>query len=115
VNVAKRAPGLAYRIEETLVARMIITSHIVWDKDVVTISADQVMAAGRGKEQSPTLNEAKEFLVNIIGSDGKLVDEIKDEAKDAGLSWATIRRAKGDLKLISYRESFTGPWRWKRP
>ena len=60
------------------------------------------------------MEEAKQFLATIIGCDGKLVTEIEMEAKDAGLSWATVRRAKDELKLRSERDGFSGPWIWKR-
>ena len=36
--------------------------------------------------------------------------EIEKEAKEAGLSWATMRRAKDELKLKSERDGYGGPW-----
>ena len=104
-NLAEPAQGLAYRIEQDLVTEMLIkTSHIVWDTESVSITAAQAMAASRAQDVAPALEEAKQFLAGIVGCDGKLVKEIKKEAKEAGLSWATMRRAKDDLKFKSERD-----------
>ena len=68
----------------------------------------------KSKDVAPALKEAKEFLIDLIGCDGTLQTEIQKEAKDAGLSWATVRRAKDELKIKSVRDGYGGPWRWKR-
>lgn len=94
-NLAEPAPGLAYLIEQELVTEMRIkTSRIVWEKGSVSITAAQAMAASQSKAVAPALDEAKQFLVGLIGFDGMPVTDIQKEAKDAGMSWATMRRAK---------------------
>jgi len=114
-NLAEPAPGLAYRIEQDFVTEMRIkTSHIVWDMESVSITAAQAMAASQSKEVAPALEEAKQFLAGVIGCDGMLVKEIEKEAKEARISWATVRRAKDALKLKSVQVSFAGPWKWVR-
>jgi putative DNA primase/helicase len=114
-NLAPPAPGLAYRIEQDHVTPALIkTSHIVWDAESVDITAAQAMAASREQDVAPTLDEAKQLLTSIIGYDGKLVKEIQAEAKDAGISWRTMQRAKDALKLRSERDGYGGPWMWKR-
>ena len=115
-NLAPRPPGLAYRIEQRLVTEMLIkTSCIVWEPGSVDITAEQAMAASKAPEDAaPALEEAKQFLATTIGTDGMHVKEIEKEAKDAGLSWATVRRAKDKLKLISERDGYGGPWMWKK-
>jgi putative DNA primase/helicase len=115
-NLAEPAPGLAYTIEQNHVTEMRIkTSHIVWGEGSVSITAAQAMAAGQSKDIAPALEEAKQFLAGLIGCDGRPVKEIEKEAKDAGMAWATMRRAKEALKLKSERDGYGGPWLWKRP
>ena len=114
-NLAEPALGLAYRIEQDFVTEMRIkSSHIVWDTESVSITAAQAMAASSAKDVAPALEEAKQFLAGIIGCDGTLVTDVQEEAKGAGLSWATVRRAKDALKLKSERDGYGGPWLWKR-
>ena len=115
-NLAEPAPGLAYLIEQELVTEMRIkTSRIVWEKGSVSITAAQAMAASQSKAVAPALDEAKQFLVGLIGFDGMPVTDIQKEAKDAGMSWATMRRAKDALQFTSERDGYGGPWLWKRP
>ena len=113
-NLAPPAPGLAYRIEQDHVTPALINSHIVWDTESVNITAAQAMAASRAQDVSPALEEAKQFLAGLVGFEGKAVKEIEKEAKEAGMSWATMRRAKDELKLKSERDGYGGPWLWKR-
>ena len=81
----------------------------------VSITAAQAMAASQSKDVAPALDEAKQFLVGLIGFDGMPVTDIQKEAKDAGMSWATMRRAKDALRFTSERDGYGGPWLWKRP
>ena len=113
-NLGPPAPGLAYRIEQKLVSEYeIVTSRVMWEQGSVSTTAADVMAASLAKATKPVLEEAKEFLKSIIGSEGKPVEEIEKEAKEARMSWATVRRAKDELKLKSARDGFGGPWKWK--
>jgi putative DNA primase/helicase len=115
-NLAEPASGLAYTIEQSFVTEMRIkTSHVVWEEGSISITAAQAMAATQNKAAAPALDEAKQFLAGLIGCDGMLVTKIQEEARDAGMSWATMRRAKDELKFKSERDGYGGPWMWKRP
>ena len=114
-NLAPPPPGLAFRVEQApLNIAGIIGSHIVWEADSVSVTADQAISASKSQDSAPSLQEAQQFLVDIIGCDGMKVKDIEKEAKEAGLSWATVRRAKDALKLKSERDGYGGPWLWKR-
>ena len=39
--------------------------------------------------------------------------KIQAEAKAAGLSWITVRRAKEALSIIHRKSSFGGGWEWR--
>ena len=43
--------------------------------------------------------------------------ELKREAKDAGIAWGTVRRAKDELGIEPYKRGFggSGLWYWKLP
>ena len=64
----------------------------------------------------PTLAEAKDFLTLLIEPNGTEVTKLEDEAKAAGLSWASVRRAKDEMGLKSVRKGFAGDggWVWKK-
>jgi hypothetical protein len=40
---------------------------------------------------------------------------IEKEARGAGISQATLRRAKIDLKVKAVQDEFHGPWHWRLP
>jgi len=110
-NLAPPPPGLAFRVDQApLSTSGIIASRVTWEADAVNITADEAIAASKNTDPPPAIEEAKQFLAGIIGCDGMAVKEIEKEAKEAGLSWATVRRAKDKLKLKSERDGYGGPW-----
>ena len=114
-NLAPPAPGLAYRIEQDHVTPALIkTSHIVWDAESVDITAAQAMAASRDQDVAPALEEAKQLLTAHHRVRRQAGEGTTEEAKEAGISWRTMQRAKDALKLRSERDGYGGPWMWKR-
>ena len=76
------------------------------------MTADEAVAASR-KADAPLLDEAKQFLQSIMATGPTPVEDLQKEAKGAGLSWDTIKRAKGALGLKSAKVGMTGGWVWK--
>jgi hypothetical protein len=70
----------------------ISASHVEWETGIFDLIADQVIAASNAsKPATPDLDEAKEFLKDIVGREGEDFVTIQEQAKKAGLSWATVR------------------------
>jgi AAA domain len=106
-NLAPLGKGLAFRLEQPLVADGIVGSSVVWEAEPVTITADQALQAtdaqstGKGSAGA----EAEELLRNALATGPVAMKDIQAEAKEAGLSWATVRRAKDRLGVEAERES----------
>jgi len=118
-NLAPLGKGLAFRLEQRLVADGIVGSSVSWETEPVTITADQALQAaddrgGRGGAGA----EAEEFLLDALAGGAIAVKDLQDDAKQAGLSWATLRRAKDRLGIVAERESHgrdgAGRWTWAR-
>jgi hypothetical protein len=108
-----------------------IDGAVVWERQPVTIKADEALAmemetAGDDRRRGPEpkqRNGAAEWLRELL-ADGaiRVGDSKKPEpatiaqaAKDAGLSWGTVRRAREALGVKPYKGPFGDGWYWKLP
>jgi putative DNA primase/helicase len=119
-NLALPGKGLAFRLEQRLVAEGIVGSSVVWEADPVTITADQALQAADDRGGGGGAGaDAEEFLRNALADGPVAVKDLQAEAKQAGLSWATVRRAKDRLGVVAQRESHGrdggGRWTWAMP
>lgn len=88
--------------------------RIAWG-GVVNHTADDLLAIPKQNEGAPALNEAKEFLLEVL-TDGPMEgSEIEGQAKKAGISKKTLWRAKKSLGVKSKKIAFDSPWFWRLP
>jgi hypothetical protein len=108
-NLGNDRTGLSYRIaEENGIP------YVVWDRDPVMISADEALSPMvENENQRASRGEAADFLMTILKTLPVKVDDIKREAKDAGISWSTVKRAKELIGAKSKKSGFeNGAWVW---
>jgi hypothetical protein len=120
-NLGPPRSGLAFRVEQRLLPNTTIpASSIVWENEKITITADEIMVANDGSgEHRSSRDEAAEWLIELIG-DGELDSkEVRSQSQAAGLTWATVRRAKSWLGIKPQRRSDgsagEGKWVWRLP
>jgi RecA-family ATPase len=111
MNIAARPDGLAFRIT---------ASGIDWEEQPVDIDAWTALAVGSDRDdERGALSEAEEFLSDYLGPGYPVaVKSIYAEADQAGISRATLRRAKERLKVKSLRVGglgSSGSWCWQLP
>jgi len=95
----------------------IFASSILWG-NAVEGTARELLAEPdnreTGEHDTSALDDAKEFLQELL-TDGELPQkQIQIDAKGASHSWATVRRAKTDLSIKSIKTKLDG-WVWKLP
>ena len=61
------------------------------------------------------MTAALEFLRDELATGPQSAQAIKKAAAAAGVSWATIRRAKDELKIRSVKGSLQDGWFWELP
>jgi putative DNA primase/helicase len=118
-NLARDRNGYGFRIEEKIVGEGIETSHLVWELELVAITAEEALAAASGvSKKLPALTDAEDFLRVLLGAGPIPAKDVRREATDACISSGLLRRAAGILGVKSRRIggiAGRGSWVWELP
>jgi putative DNA primase/helicase len=117
-NIAKAPQGLAFRVEQCLVADGIVASRIVWDREPVAITANEALTADAAGVNRSVREEAAGWLRELLADGALPAKQVRSEADAAGHSWATVKRAKQAGRIEHFREGGTadkGRWLWRLP
>lgn len=115
-NLSVSAPGLAFTIEGD-------PPRLEWEPEPLDLSADDLMpkssGSGTGAKRGPEpekQNAASEWLIDVLADGPMNVKALEVEAKEAGLSLATIRRARQTLNIKPKKAKVKdGGWIWELP
>ena len=66
-------------------------------------------------EERSAVDDAKEFLAGLLADGPMPAKRVYGEARDAGHSERTIRRAQKALGVEAIKEGLKGSWLWKLP
>lgn len=122
-NIGPDGGGFGYDLVMRTGDDGIAASTVTWGAEIEG-SARALLAVADAQGEGPgrpdnERQESIDWLRDALASAPKPAKEIKSESRAAGLSWATVRRAKDDLRVISYRESTGntggGTWMWRLP
>jgi putative DNA primase/helicase len=110
-NLALCNGGIAYRIDEAMLPGGIQTTRVVWGEAVIGAARD-ILAAIEGTEakEPPRKGEAKAFLREVLGDGPVPSTRLFEEARRAGHSDATIRRAQDALGIKPRRMGKAWSW-----
>ncbi len=89
-------------------------ARVVWD-GTSTHGANALLAQPATEEDRHAIDEAKDFLLEALASGPVNVKQVQGEAARAGISEATLRRAKTTLGIVSEKQGMGGPWVWTLP
>jgi hypothetical protein len=78
-------------------------------------TAEVLLAARPDEEDRGALQEAVEVLQAILANGARLVNDVKREAKAAGVSERSLFRAKAVMGVKSSKQTFSGKWEWVLP
>jgi putative DNA primase/helicase len=112
-NLGPRKDGLAFRINVRVPDAGgcgIAAPYINWDREPVTITANEVLATQGERTDRKVLNEAMDFIRTELLRGEAEATVVQEQARKAGISNATYRRARDELKtnegLKTRREGF---------
>jgi hypothetical protein len=86
----------------------------VWRDGKIEMSGDDILGQARPTGHSRQ-DDAADWLERLLSDGPMSVPEVEEAAKKAGHSWKTIKRAKGDLGITSFKDRFDGGWTWYPP
>lgn len=102
LNCCPEPTGLAFSIEGAGV--------IHWESAPVTITSDQALEGEKPKSLS-AVDDASDWLLELLALGPVESERVKEAAEQEGLSWASVRRAKTDLRVIARPNG--GRWHWR--
>jgi hypothetical protein len=79
------------------------------------ITASDLLAAPEAPEDRSARADAIQWLLDLLKEGSREQKEVRKLAEAAGITYATLRRAKDALKVSSYKSTRFGPWLWALP
>ena len=115
-NLGPDVVGLAYRLVPCEIGDGIVTSRVEWEPEPVSITANAALVA-RADDAPTERDAAAEWLRELLSTGPALARDVQADAKSAGYSWPTIRRAKQAVGVQVRRDGFGkgAAWRWSLP
>ena len=95
----------------------VVASAVRWGAAVDGDTRAMLAAAEAGPEgcDSGAAGEAVRFLRGLLADGPVATTSVKAEAVGAGLSWATVRRAKDVIGVEARKSGMAGGWVWMLP
>jgi hypothetical protein len=97
-NLAPHGPSIGYKLEG---------DRFFWTGES-DLTAGRILSVVSNDDERSALSEAVDFLRSALASGEREVDEVKAEARRAGVSDATLRRARERLNLKAIRRGMPG-------
>ncbi len=115
-NIGIDDGGYEYDLQQKEVKAGIFSSYALWG-DAIEGSARELLAEPDNREMgengNSALDDAKDFLRELL-ADGELAQkQIEADAKGASHSWRTVQRAKKELNIRSSKSKLDNRWYWR--
>lgn len=115
-NIGPDDGGFEYRIEQGEPIPGIRASYVMWGKSVEGTARELLAEPDAGSDadgDSSAKAEAEEFLIELLKDGPSPTKHVEAQAKEAGISWRTVRRASDALGIK--KRKLKGAWYWDRP
>jgi len=118
-NLSPRPDSIEYSIQPAQVPAeggVIDTSRLGWGRTVPGEPEDILRPSeGEGVNRPTALAQAVAFLQEMLADGHVGAIEVKDQAAQAGLAYATIRRAADALSVRRQKDGMNKGWVWSLP
>ena len=114
-NIGPDDGGFQYHLEQSEPLPGIHASHIAWGKAVEGTARELLTDPDDGQDDGAgsAKEEAEAFIIELLKDGATATKHVQTQAKDAGISWATVRRASDALGVK--KKQSNGGWYWHLP
>jgi hypothetical protein len=109
-NLAAIPPALVYRLVPTN-----DTSAVQWEGEATCGAADLLAAQDETTEARGARQEAEVFLRDLLENGPVSAVDVKRQAAQAGVAWATVRRAADQIGVQRLKVGMKQGWFWSLP
>src|SRR5262249_10351147 len=89
--------------------------HVIWEPQHVDVTAIEAMQAASQSKPTTAVDDAKQFLLDILANAPVPKTEIDEAAEANGISQRTLCRAKSALGVEAKKDGLKGGWTWRLP
>lgn len=114
-NIGPDEGGFEYRLEQIEPIAGLEATRVSWGEAVQGSARDLLRDPTGDDEHSSAVDSAEDFLRQVLGSDKVPSKSVQAEAREAGHSWATVRRAADRLAVIKVKGGMNSGWYWSLP
>lgn len=117
-NIGPDEGGFAYDLRQIELPQHpgVVTSHVVWGAAIKGTAREMLASADASDDaDGGALGEAREFLNDLLANGSVSVKVVKLAATEAGISFATVKRAKKAIGVVAEKIAMNGGWNWKIP
>lgn len=115
-NIGIDSGGFEYDLQQKEVKAGIFSSYASWG-NAIDGSARDLLAEpdkrDQGENGSSALDDAKDFLLELLVDNELSQKQIEADAKGASHSWRTVQRAKKELNIRSSKGKLDNCWYWR--
>ncbi len=106
-NLSKKPESLTYHVA---VADEV--PFVAWGKASEHTAATLLASSGDDGEKRSAVADAADFLRDVLAAGPVPTEAVKQQSRDAGIAWATVRRAKEGLVKPKKPGGPGTPWYW---
>lgn len=114
-NIGPDAAGLAFRLRGVTLPDGVETCRLEWDREPVTVTADEAMRPQEPEEHRSATDEAVEFLRSLLADGPMKAVDVQKEARQAGILDKPLRSARERLRIKPQKRGMAGGWWWALP
>lgn len=117
-NIGPDNGGFVYHLEQVEAIPGVQASAVTWG-EALEGSARELLAeaetdsADDGEKSAAEI--ARDWLIELLAEGPVSSKQIQSDAKESGLSWATVRRAADALEVARQKDGLRGGWYWRLP